>query len=284
MEPYLFGVSPAFFLSLCGTDFLPRDLCAALPLVRRLGFDSFQVELYSTDKLSHWLCAGAQETRDAAEHERLKVSQIVAHFLLPAFETEEAVLNGWDEARVAEVFGIAAQLCPGVTVTVPLGPYRGKGTPEAKAALIRRLRSVAMEGARRGFPVALEIQPHALVQGAEGIRTMLDEIGYGIGYNLDSGHAWAMGERVEQYPRLLEGRILGTHLCDNDGVDNQSLCPGEGTIDFPALARGLAETGYRGSYDLEIFVEQGMVEEAYRKGLRFLRDLLGAGPMRGRVS
>lgn len=267
-----FGVSPAFFLSLYGPAFLPEDVCSVLPLVRRLGFQCFQVEIYDAEKLVLWINGGADGVRAAAEQEGLKVSQLVAHFLIPSFETEEAIARPWDESRIGKLFEIAARLCPGVTVTIPLGPYRGRRTLETGGALVRRLRCVAMEGERRGFHTALEVQPHAFIRGVGEIEMVLDKIGHGMGYNFDTGHGWAMGDRVEKYPELLQGRIFGTHLCDNHGRENLSLCPGEGTIDFQALLDGLCRTGYSGSLDLEIFTDKRLVEQKYSKGLRFLKN------------
>ena len=52
------------------------------------------------------------------------------------------------------------------------------------------------------------------------------------GYNLNTGHAWASGHPVESFLKQLSGMILGTHLCDNDGVVNLSLRPGKGSINF----------------------------------------------------
>ena len=42
----MFGVSPAFVLSLHGQDFSVDDFCEALPRIGRLGFTAYQPEVF----------------------------------------------------------------------------------------------------------------------------------------------------------------------------------------------------------------------------------------------
>jgi sugar phosphate isomerase/epimerase len=126
----------------------------------------------------------------------------------------------------------------------------------------------------KGLRLSVEVQPGAVAQGAQGILKFIDAIGYKTGYNLDTGHAWASGHQVEYYPRLLGGAILGSHLCDNDGKVNLSLCPGEGTVNFPVLFEELSRSGYQGWFDIEIGCPADQVEAQYSKGLEYIKKYI----------
>ena len=70
-----------------------------------------------------------------------------------------------------------------------------------------------------------------------------------LGFCYDSGHAFAAGDT-----RLLEkfgARLCALHLHDNDGKIDQHLLPGEGAIDWPALAGRLRAAGCGGAATLE---------------------------------
>jgi hypothetical protein len=63
----VFGVSPAFVLSAYGHDFSLDNYCEALPRIRRLGFDAFQLEIYTAAAVPEWLRGGRRVQRIATD-------------------------------------------------------------------------------------------------------------------------------------------------------------------------------------------------------------------------
>jgi sugar phosphate isomerase/epimerase len=52
--------------------------------------------------------------------------------------------------------------------------------------------------------------------------------------------------------RAFGARMIGTHISDNDGSEDQHLTPGQGTIDWPAVMQAFGEVRYEGLFNLEI--------------------------------
>jgi sugar phosphate isomerase/epimerase len=97
-----------------------------------------------------------------------------------------------------------------------------------------------------------------------------------LGYNYDTGHAWACRERVELLPAKLSGLIYGTHLKDNTQEAPLALAPGKGTIPWDLVLGGLRSAGYAGSWDVEFMCPSAEVQEAYRGGIAKIKDTLNA--------
>jgi len=95
-----------------------------------------------------------------------------------------------------------------------------------------------------------------------------------LGFNFDTGHAWACKENFYLIPAKTGPRILGTHLCDNFGNENLSLRPGAGSIDWLPLLTGLKNCGYTGPWDIEIICKPGDAEIEYGSGRNFIENLL----------
>jgi sugar phosphate isomerase/epimerase len=125
-------------------------------------------------------------------------------------------------------------------VTVPLPAFQAPPAPEPEAyrcafercaGKVSRLLALVEDAGRR---LALEIMPGAVIGGTDGFLRLCDHLcADTLGFNFDTGRAWACKENVYVIPAKLEDRILGTHLCDNVGHENLSLCPGAGSIDWP---------------------------------------------------
>lgn len=75
---------------------------------------------------------------------------------------------------------------------------------------------------------------------------------------LDSGHTHtvaSMGQpTVPEFIRLFGSRIRLVHLHDNDGLLDQHLIPGQGTINWPEVFDALEEIGYQGYFNYEIIL------------------------------
>jgi len=113
------------------------------------------------------------------------------------------------------------------------------------------------------------------VGGIDGFLRLCEHLGSDtLGFNFDTGHAWACKENLYLIPAKLGPRILGTHLCDNFGNENLSLRPGAGSIDWSRLIAALKACGYKGPWDIEIICKPEDAEIEYGTGRKFIENLL----------
>jgi sugar phosphate isomerase/epimerase len=272
----LFGVSPAYFISRFGNDFSPGDICDSLDDLPRLGFGAFQLEVFHPERLQEWEEQGAREVARAAKTTGLETSQFVGHFLLHSFADGESLAS---DAGIEEFRRVVGSLehFPGCrTVTLPIPGIEVGATSYASlyGDTLRKLEKILTVAAANEVRLALEILPYSVIGGSEGFLRLLDHLeSPWLGYNFDTGHAWAMKERIELLPEKLSGRVFGTHLCDNDGGVNNSWTPGDGTIDWAAVVGALVSSGYKSSLDIEIHCPADQVEEYYRRGREYLASI-----------
>ena len=117
--------------------------------------------------------------------------------------------------------------------------------------------------------------PGAIVGGIDGFMRLCEHLGSDtLGFNFDTGHAWACKENLYLIPAKLGRAFSGTHLCDNFGHENLSLRPGAGSIDWPRLIAALKACGYNGPWDIEIVCPPNSVAEEYGAGRRFIETLV----------
>lgn len=277
----MIGVSPAYFVSRHTDRFRPTDVAEGLADLAALGYRGFQLEVFHRDTLDEWRGSGTRRVRERAAALGLKAHQFVAHFMLAAFATPDAMSSPTGVEEMKAVLDIVALFDECRVVTVPLPAFQAPPTPgpefyryafERCAGKVSRLLALVEDAGRR---LALEILPGAILGGTDGFLRLCEHLDADtLGLNFDTGHAWACKENVDLIPAKLEGRILGTHLCDNVGHENLSLCPGDGSIDWPRLIGALARCGYGGPWDIEIACPPAVVADEYGKGLKFIEALV----------
>ena len=72
-----------------------------------------------------------------------------------------------------------------------------------------------------------------------------------FGFVLDTGHTHLDGD-LDALESGLGDHLISLHLNDNDGQRDLHQIPGEGSADWPALSRIIAQSGYRGPLLYEI--------------------------------
>ncbi len=274
------GVSPAYFISKFTDRFAPDDVLRSIPVLRSRGYGAFQVEICRRDALSLWTTSMVDQVSNECLKSGMRVSQFVCHHWMEDFSIASRILSPIEPSQYAAELDLAAKFSGCTQVTVPLarfvfdiiGTKRAEMYQKVYDTLVEHIYQVLKLAKERSIRIALELQPGACISGIEGflrVWNLLSDVS--LGYNFDTGHANASKEQVEIIPLILGDRIFGTHLCDNHGNENLSLAPGDGSINWGKLLESLSETGYRGSYDLEILCPPGEVEAAYSRGLNHLR-------------
>jgi sugar phosphate isomerase/epimerase len=127
----------------------------------------------------------------------------------------------------------------------PLGFVSPDQVKEVTKSALRKLDAFSQE---LGVKVALENMPRSPFSMATTPETLLELLdGTELGICLDVGHAHTMG-RLKDFVKLKKG-IVNLHVHDNQGVTDEHLPIGDGTVDFPWLLRSLS--GYKGRYVIE---------------------------------
>jgi len=302
----MIGVSPAYFLSRCGPGFGPAEMVSALPFLSGTGYESFQAEVFLEAALPLWTGPATRALAESAKAGDLHCCTFVAHFLGAVFTSGSTLAQGLPLELTKAAVSIAGTItAPGTTSTRSSLEHGGSGKPsvqggqgrifvlplpafaraEATAAGIRpdagsvsRFRDLVGSLSdlcnAAGLQLAIELLPGNILGGSAEFLSLTAEPGFsGLGLLFDTGHFWAMGEQVQDIPARLGPRIVATHLCDNNGIVNLSLCPGDGTIPFPATIKALDQAAYSGSMDIEIVCSKDEVETGYRRALSRFKQL-----------
>jgi sugar phosphate isomerase/epimerase len=278
------GVSPAFVFSRHSTAFTPEDYGASLPVIRELGFQYYQPEIYHVGALPAWRQSGARTVDATARSEGLQASQFVAHFLMEGFANAPRLAAlAPDLENFQQATAIAREFAGCEVITVPLGPFQT--APERAAdptwyrdqqqRLAAKIDAFLAVATAAGLRLALEIVPFSLLTNADGFLRLFAALGAPahLGLNLDTGHSWARREIMEFLPWKLQGRVFGTHLKDHNSDQNRPLAPGQGTIPWAPFLRALRASGYTGSLDLEIGCPADRVAAEYAAGRHYLQSL-----------
>ncbi len=120
-------------------------------------------------------------------------------------------------------------------------------TPVCSTALIDNLKELADFAEECGVKLAIE--------NIEGL-TPFDEIFDAIDnlfFCFDSSHAALFGDNRGDIALRYKDRLICTHLSDNDLSMDRHWMPGDGDMDWKALAANLKTAGYTGVISFEIF-------------------------------
>ncbi len=274
------GVSPAYFLSKYGEHFSPTECIAEVPIIKQMGFDSMQLEITHVEHLNDWSSRQTAQLAAICEKHIVDISQLVAHFWIDNSTTPRDILQGFSIKEASELLVLAKNLPRCNILTVPYGKFHmERGTVltvqtyrKIEQALVDNLKLLCDMAQAHGVSIALELQPGSIIPGIGGAQQLFSLLRPidNLGYNFDTGHAHAFRDVLEAIPARLGDRLLGTHLCDNDGMINLSLTPGEGTIDWQQVFHSLQSNGYHGSLDLEIMCLPEEVSGKYIKGRQFI--------------
>lgn len=294
----MIGVSPAYFFSLHGTTFGLGDIIGDLPTLSSMGFEGFQAEIFDVAAGSAWTEQAVRDLNGASRAAGMTCTAFVAHFLGSSFVSRSALEAFSVNDTVRRAIDTAAGIAGNRVFALPLPAFSSPGEQVASSpataggavsSLIHEaLASLAVAVEAAGLGLALELMPGNAVGGSAAFLELCRTPGFEeLGLVFDTGHFWVMGEDAGSLPGLFGGRMVATHLCDNDGLINLSLCPGDGSVPFDRIAEGLAESAYSGSLDVEIVCPPGRVHDEYARAvgnLRLMEERIARTPAMARTS
>jgi sugar phosphate isomerase/epimerase len=222
------------------------------------------------------------EGREEAQLEAFRASGLEATSVVPAVPSllPLPLFPGPEdpEERVAALCASVRRLAPFepsalVCLTGPAGPL---GSEDARRLVVAGLLAVAEEAERAGFPVGLEPMSARFREDWTTVTTLdeaaelCDEAGHeNLGILFDTWHLWDTPDLVGAIERHGH-RIVGVHV--NDWREEtrgwcDRVLPGDGVADLPAVLGALADAGWGGAYELEVFSDDGTFGSAYPDSL-----------------
>lgn len=203
--------------------------------------------------------ASASRVRSALTESGVRVHTLHSLFGGP-FMLGSTREDGRAEAlcRHEETLRVAADLGSDNVVFHLEAAYSEASASAARGALDRLL-PVAAEARVR---LALEVlSPGCYGSRVEHLSDLLRHFASPwLGICLDFGHAHQAAS-IPEWIDALAGRVVTLHLHDNDGVRDQHLPPGFGTLDWPSMLGRLRRAGYTGPLVSEARTPAGWAPE-----------------------
>ena len=123
----------------------------------------------------------------------------------------------------------------------------------------------------------IEPEPGLMIETFEQYLEFAGRIGSPwVGLNFDVGHAFCVGQEPQQWIARMAPHTKHYHIEDIAATRKHAhLVPGRGAIDFPAVLREIARSGYQGWITVELYPYIDDPDAAGREAKRFLETILG---------
>jgi sugar phosphate isomerase/epimerase len=241
----------------CSTlGFRHDSLDTALAEIAAQGFDVVDIAMYP-GYCPHF----NPVTASAAEKEALREDLAARGLVVAALNGGDGLLGdaASRERQIAFVqagLDLARQLgAYSVTTQSGVEPAPDQWRDMAKV-VAPDLRALGDYAQALGLDLTIELHKSMLMatgQQALDLMSLVDHPNVGVA--IDPSHATYAGEDVAEIARSLGGLVKHVHLRDGSGK-NILVVPGDGTVDFVALARALRAIGYQRPAVIELEYEQ----------------------------
>ena len=152
-------------------------------------------------------------------------------------------------------------------------PVDGRSDTEEWNAVRRSLEQLVPFARSLDMILALEnLPPNYVGHRPENLMAIVDDFSSPhLRLCFDSGHANMCGDAVA-YLNAISSHVVTMHLHDNDGNGDQHLSPGEGTMDWDALATMIRSYPNLMHIEIESFNREGF---SHAELLAIYREILG---------
>ena len=126
---------------------------------------------------------------------------------------------------------------------------------------------------RKSVRIAVEnMETRDEIWSAADLKAIASALSPMAGICLDTGHAHIAGADIPSFIAESGELLIGTHIADNNGKEDQHLLPGFGTIDWESTMKAL-KSGYRGYINYECmyfsrYLPQDFSEDVIRLSLK----------------
>lgn len=162
-------------------------------------------------------------------------------------------------------------------ISITTGKPLGSMSPEAcEGVLEENLGRVLERADQLGIDVGIECEPGLLLEWTDELVAWIQRMGSPrLGANLDVGHAQVIGEVPAESIRKLKGRIWNLHIEDILARKHYHRIPGEGDMDFLAIAAALREVKYDRGVTVELYTYATAPDRAAQESYVALAPLFG---------
>jgi sugar phosphate isomerase/epimerase len=221
----------------------------ALVELKEAGFTHMNLTSSLTSSL---LCAPRIQTRKLKELLQLhglEVDWVHAPFMVPALYHHREEVRACAVGALCSALSIARELDARCMVVHPTNEFYPGDTspPQCHEQLYRSLTTLVECSQHLGIQLTLENMIE--VEVSEMTIALIESI-EGLGWCFDVGHAHLNGTTDVLLERCGH-KLQALHLHDNNGIDDEHLVPGQGTIEWNGLMQKIKATGYRGVWGLE---------------------------------
>jgi sugar phosphate isomerase/epimerase len=156
-----------------------------------------------------------------------------------------------------EVMKICIEACSdiggnGVVLHVMNGPLgAGESITHRIDAGLESLQELIHHGQARGVGISVENLPVSMECGVVSLAVLRAATALQMGVCLDTCHACMHVPSGLPLVEEFAARVRHTHLSDTVGDHDSHLIPGDGGVDFQAIAGILGRAGFRGVVDME---------------------------------
>jgi sugar phosphate isomerase/epimerase len=129
---------------------------------------------------------------------------------------------------------------------------------------------MTQEAKKVGLRFCVEPRVGELLSNTDAILRMMDTVNDdNFGAVLDTAHLNAQKEILPLSVEKLGKRIFYVHAADNDGMVNDHLATGRGTVDWEGVFQGLKKHGFSGYLAVDVGLVPD-IDAQYRESLEFL--------------
>lgn len=160
-------------------------------------------------------------------------------------------------------------------VCITSGAPESDHPPEAGLEQLRRsLDELLPYAEQQGVKLGIETEPGLLLERSDELASFLDQVGHPLlGFNFDVGHAVVMGEDPAAVVAAHGSRMWHLHLEDIAGGKHFHRVPGEGDVDFAAIARALRQVRFANFASVEVYAHKSDPDGAARRAFDKLAPL-----------
>ena len=230
-----------------------------------------------------------QAIRDCLREHRLRISNVNGFMMNavadrrqpywhPSWIEPDANYRAIRREHTKRALLLAQELGASSIQTAPGGPLGAGQTWNAAAAIFYDELMPCVEVAETvGVLLLIEPEPGLMIETFEQYLEFVGRIGSPwVGLNFDIGHAFCSGQDPQDWIARMADHTKHYHVEDVAATrEHAHLIPGHGAIDFSAVFREIARTGYDGWVTVELYPYIDNPDEAGRDAKAFLEGMVG---------
>lgn len=237
------------------------SLDVALQEIKNEGFRSIDIAMYPS-YCPHFNPFTASESGK----EKLKARVSDLGLKIATLNAGDGILGSPDHREIAINFAkvtmqLAKQLgAYAITMQSGIEPNPEQWFEVAKG-VANDVRELGNYAADLGLDLTLELHKDLLMANTQQSLDLMELVNHSnVGVALDPSHITYAGEKADEVALKLGKHVKHVHLRDGVGK-NIMVVPGDGTVDFAALARALEKIGYNKVAVIELEYETAKAEQ-----------------------